>query len=76
MNHPHGGTIGLEEITLFTLIHAEVNLSNKKFQKLLDKVLEKKLSKTYEVSLRAMALEALDRNKYQKRIAQWLPYSA
>lgn len=75
VNHPHGGTIGTEEIVLYTLVHSDVNPSNKKFQGLVDAVLDKPLKKTYEVSLRAMALEALDRNKYQKHIAQcaqWL----
>jgi hypothetical protein len=75
IEHPREKGIGKDELVLLTLVHADVDPSNAAFQKLLDRVLDKKLAKTYEVSLLAMALEALDRDKFRDYLAncaQWL----
>ncbi len=71
VKHPNGGgDISEDEIVFYTLIHAGVDPADATFQKLLDRLLTKKLEKTYAVSLLAMSLESFDRKKYQYRIAQ------
>lgn len=57
-----------EEIVLYTLAHCGVAMKNE-FNSLLKDVLELPLDRTYHVALQAMALEAIDRIKYQARIA-------
>lgn len=59
-----------EELLLWTWARGGVPESDPEFQAALKGLLEKKLEKTYNVSLTAMLLEELDRAKYQKRIAQ------
>jgi hypothetical protein len=59
-----------DELVLWTWLQAGIPESDPEFQGLLRTVIEKKLERTYNVSLMAMALEDLDRVKYQKRIAQ------
>ncbi len=70
VKHEHGGEIPTDELVFYTLIHAGVDPADPTFQALLDKLLEKELTKTYSVSLMAMGLETYDRKKYQYRIAQ------
>jgi hypothetical protein len=59
-----------DELVLWTWLQAGVPETDAEFQALLKTVVDKKLLSTYNVSLMAMALEELDRVKYQKRIAQ------
>jgi hypothetical protein len=59
-----------DELLLWTWLQAGLPENDPDFQTLVKAVLDKKLEKTYHVSLMAMALEDLDRVKYQKRIAQ------
>ncbi len=63
-----------EELLLWTWAMGGVPESDPEFQAALKGLLEKKLEKTYNVSLMAMLLEELDRVKYQKRIAQCAQY--
>lgn len=60
----------LDELVLLTLIHGAVDRKDPQFQKLLDRVLKLPLETTYNVSLKAMCLAALDPGKYQQQIAQ------
>ncbi len=57
-----------DELVLLTLVHAGVPEGDPKVQALLKNVLGKPLERTYQVSLLAMALEALDRAKHQPRL--------
>jgi hypothetical protein len=62
-----------EELILYTIVHAGAEEAD--IDKLLEKVLANELDFTYHVALRAMALEAIDRVKYQdeiKNCAQFL----
>jgi hypothetical protein len=59
-----------DELVLWTWLHAGMSPNSSEFQSLLKAVLDRKLEKTYNVSIMAMVLEDLDRVKYQKRIAQ------
>ena len=59
-----------DELILLTFAHAAVPETDPKVQELLQKLLEGPLASTYEVSLLAMALEELNRVKYQARIFQ------
>jgi hypothetical protein len=59
-----------DELLLWTYIHGGIPESDPEFQALLRAVLERPLERTYNVALTAMSLEELDRQKYQKRIAQ------
>jgi hypothetical protein len=59
-----------DELILLTLVHAGVPENDPKLQELLKKLLDGPLDSTYEVSLLAMALEDLNRAKYQMRIWQ------
>ena len=58
-----------DELKLLTFIHGGVPENDAAFQALLNKCLERKLEKTYKVTLLAMCLEELDRVKYQDKIA-------
>jgi hypothetical protein len=58
------------ELVLWTLLHAGVKESDPLFSSLLGTMLENKFDFTYQVSLKAMILEELDRVKYQRRIFQ------
>ncbi len=59
-----------DELILLTLLHAGVASNDEKVLELLKSILERPLSRTYKVALQAMALEELDRVKYQERIWQ------
>ncbi len=59
-----------DELILLTLVHAGVPENDPKMQELLKKVMDAPLESVYEVSLLAMALEDLNRAKYQLRIWQ------
>jgi len=63
-----------EELLLWTYYQGGLPESDPDFQTALKAILEKKLEKTYNVSLQAMLLEDLDRVKYQKRLAQCAQY--
>jgi hypothetical protein len=59
-----------DELLLWTWLQGGMAESAPEFQALLKSALGKKLERTYNVALTAMALEGLDRVKHQKRIAQ------
>ncbi|OHB75254.1 MAG: hypothetical protein A2Z34_07825 [Planctomycetes bacterium RBG_16_59_8] len=63
-------TMRNDELVLLTYIHAGVSPDDPKLTAILDKILEAPLEKTYMVSIQAMALQELDSEKYQWRIAQ------
>lgn len=67
--HEHSKAAHSDELILYTFIVADVPPSNPKFKALLDRVLTDEPHQTYKVALQAMALEELDRVKYQNRIA-------
>lgn len=58
------------ELVLYTLIYAGVDRNSPEFKGFLEHILSKKLERTYNVSLMAMALQALDFSKYQDTIAE------
>jgi hypothetical protein len=57
-----------DELILFTLLQAGVSKKDPVFQKYLKNMTSTPLLRTYSVALQAMALEELDRVKYQGRI--------
>jgi hypothetical protein len=59
-----------DELKLLTYIHGGLSEKDPAFEILLEKCLQAKLERTYNVSLLAMCLEELDRVKYQGKIAQ------
>jgi hypothetical protein len=63
-----------DELILYTLIHAGVDRSDPVFQKLLDRALNEPLTRTYRVSLTAMALQALGDEDYLPRIVDCAQY--
>jgi hypothetical protein len=67
--HEHSKALHSDELILYTFITAGVPESNPKFKALLERVLTDEPHQTYKVALQAMALEELDRVKYQSRIA-------
>lgn len=67
--HPHSKATHSDELILYTLIIADVSPSNPRFKALLERMLSDEPHQTYKVALQAMALEELDRVKYQSRIA-------
>lgn len=69
VNHSYHGPYGIEELVLYTVLHAGVDTQSDTFKKLVDAVLAKKFRTTYEVSLRAMALQALDPVTYRVPLA-------
>ena len=62
--------LSAEELVLYTLIKGGADTKEETFNKLLEKVLAKKLERTYLVSVLAMALAELDSQKYQAQIAE------
>jgi hypothetical protein len=58
------------ELVLYTLISTGANRTSQQFQSLLDHVLTKRLERTYNVALTAMALQTLDDIRYQDKIAE------
>src|SRR6516164_4573623 len=67
--HPHSKATHSDELILYTFIIADVPPTNPRFKALLERVLSDEPHQTYKVALQAMALEELDRVKYQNRIA-------
>jgi len=59
-----------DELIFYTLIKSGVKIPDATMEPLLNKMLNKRLEKTYNVALLAMALSDLDRVKYQDRIVQ------
>ncbi len=66
----HHEIANCDELILLTLVTAGVTEEDPKVQELLKRVLEAPLNRTYPVVLQAMALEEIDRVKYQSKIAQ------
>lgn len=64
----HEGMNDSDELILLTLLHAGVQAADPKVQELLKRVLEAPIGQTYKAAVQAMALEELDRVRYQKRI--------
>ena len=67
--HEHSKAVHSDELILYTFVIADVPASNPKFKALLERVLTDEPHQTYKVALQAMALEDIDRVKYQNRIA-------
>jgi len=67
--HEHSKATHSDELILYTFVVAGVPESNPKFKALLERVLTDEPHQTYKVALQAMALEEIDRVKYQSRIA-------
>jgi hypothetical protein len=67
--HEHSKATHSDELILYTFVVADVPPSNPKFKALLERVLTDEPHQTYKVALQAMALEDIDRVKYQNRIA-------
>jgi len=67
--HPHSKATHCDELILYTFVIADVSPANPRFKALLERVLADEPYQTYKVALQAMALEELDRVKYQNRIA-------
>ncbi len=65
-----------EELVLWTLLHAGVPADDPRFQALLSEATGAPLARTYNVSLLAMALEEIDRAKYQPLIARCAQFLA
>ncbi|MBI5779895.1 MAG: terpene cyclase/mutase family protein [Planctomycetes bacterium] len=66
-------TMRYADLILYTLAHCGV-ATNEDWDKFLQRVTELKLDKVYHVSLQAIALEHIDREKYQARIADCAQY--
>ena len=66
-------TMRYADLILYTLAHCGV-ATNDDWDKFIQKVTTMKLDKVYHVSLQAMALEHIDREKYQQRIADCAQY--
>ncbi|MBI4713290.1 MAG: hypothetical protein HY762_08345 [Planctomycetes bacterium] len=58
------------ELVALTLRHCDIKPNDPVFKDLLNKALSKSLSQTYNVSVKAMLLESVDRLKYQSEIAE------
>lgn len=65
-----GGQKCPDELVLLTLVHAGVSASDPLYRKLFTAMTERELESTYCVSLQAMVLEEVDRDRYQGRIWQ------
>src|SRR5262245_41579585 len=59
-----------DELILLTMIHAGIPETNPKFDEYLRHCVQAPLEKTYKVACLAMALEELDAERYQMKIAQ------
>ena len=63
--------MGRDELILYALAHVGVDYTSQRaFAGALEEVLKKELKHTYQASLTALALEAIDKTKYQWRLAQ------
>ncbi len=70
VNHPFQGKFEMDELVLYTLLHAGVSPTDSIVMSLADRLSTKELKRTYNVALCAMALDAYDRAQYQWRVAQ------
>ena len=61
-------------LVLYTLVHSGISLENETVQKLLSKALGASFTGTYQVSLTAAALAAIDPWKHQSKLAQCAQY--
>lgn len=68
--HPHGGAMRYHELVTLTLLHAGLEEGDAVVDKMVKKLLDMKLDRTYHVALHAMVFQKLDPVKYQWRIAQ------
>ncbi len=68
--HDHKSPKTNTELVLLTYVTADVPVTDPAVKELLDFMLKSRLEATYCVALQAMALEEIDRVKYQYRIAQ------
>jgi hypothetical protein len=67
---PHAPNLSTHELVFYALVHAGADPNHPDMQGMLKYLLDKKLERTYCVSLLAMGLSAFDRAKYQWRIAE------
>lgn len=58
------------ELIVLTLIHAGVDLKDPILKNWIDMMINEPLAATYNVALKAMVLELIDREKYQEQIAE------
>jgi hypothetical protein len=70
LSPPNQEKITAEEFVLYTLIKGGADTNNDIFNALLEKVLAKKLERTYPVSVLVMALAELDSQKYMAQISE------
>lgn len=68
-NDPRCPMTGMNELLLWTLVHAGVPATDPDYRRLLALVEQGCPPTTYHMSLRAMALERIDRVKYRRQIA-------
>ncbi len=59
-----------DELVLWTWLHGGMAQADPEFQKVLGRMLDRRLERTYAVALQAMVLEELDRVAWQGRIQQ------
>jgi hypothetical protein len=64
------GLRNCDELALLTFVHAGAGMDDPKVKELLQRVLASPLDRTYLTALQAMALEEIDRVRFQWRIAQ------
>jgi hypothetical protein len=76
LGHNFTTELSYDELVLYTLIHAGVDYNDAKFKSLLETATTSTLKRTYRTVLTAMALETLDRTKYQNRIADCAQFLA
>jgi hypothetical protein len=62
--------LNCDELLLLTFLHSGVSEKDPRFQQLLSSILAAPYTHTYSVAIRAMALEELDRVRYQQHIAR------
>ena len=74
IGHPLTKTLTHEELVLYTLIYGGIDLNHPEYIKLFNQIMSKPPRRTYGAALRAMALEALDREKFQAGIAECAQY--
>jgi hypothetical protein len=69
-SHPEQGAFSLDELVLYTLLHAGTDPKDPAVARLVDRITTKAIDRTYHAAVTAMALEAYDARSYQWRIAQ------
>ena len=68
-NHQYTTELAKDGLVFYALIHAGVDQEEPAFKRLLEQTTTLPLKRTYRAVLTALALETLDRAKYQNRIA-------